>query len=118
MNTLAQPLAAYCSHGNHYKSFRTEKGSVQSDVDRLLFQFGAPADVRARVQALLASSETHFPAGFRYESTYDHTDPQRTVVYASLPIPMLDGDKEPAFKEEETAEEFVTRTVGAWRRCA
>jgi hypothetical protein len=119
MNTPASSLAAFCSHGNQYKRFRTDAERIQSDVEHLLSSYGAPADVRAKVIALLQSPETHYASGFRFESTHDYHDPQRTVVYASIPIPMVDGELPPAYEEQkESVAVPAAHREGAWRRSA
>jgi hypothetical protein len=114
MDTLSSPLAAYCSHGNSYRRFQTTEGTVTTDVEYLLTQFGAPLAVRMRIQTLLASPEKHYPSGFRFESSNDHHDPERTVVYACLPIEAVDGK----LKTVEEGEDPKEKSKGAWRRSA
>lgn len=114
MNTPSQSLAAFCSHGTQYKRFATDADRLQSDVERLLGQYGTQQDVRAKILELLSSA--HFASGFRFESSMDHHDPNRTVVYATLAVPLIDGHLQPAFEQEEDASS--QEEEGAWRRSA
>ncbi|MDD5470065.1 MAG: hypothetical protein PHO92_04695 [Candidatus Peribacteraceae bacterium] len=87
------PLAAFCSYGTRYKSFRTAPVSVREDTEYLLGLFGVPAEVRRQVQAALCENGVSFSAGFRFDPVADHRDPARVVVYVSSFIPVLDAGK-------------------------
>ena len=104
------PLAAYCSQGSSYESFLTTRFTVDADIRLLLNAFGTSTEVRERVIALLDGQR--FDLGFRFESSEQTTDPDRTVVFVAIPNPYIDAKKEPLKGRVPSA------AAGAWRKTA